>query len=465
LLACLFFIGSFFLYLKSIGNIKVRKVSYLLSLLMFFLALCSKETAAALPLIMVLYIYFFSQKRERKKLLVSILPFFLIALLWFVVGTKFKLDSIFIGKRELYYGSSFGSRLHLRVLSSMGVSILRYIWISFFPLNLALIYPQELKGLTPTSKEIFLLLILVIILICTIKMKKFSKEASFSIFYFFICILPVSQIIPFSVIYAERWLYIPSLGFCLLVAILLKRLFFDKNLKGFGIILLVSLTCFYFFLSIKRNIDWKDEMTLLEKNVNIYPQSMYARLFLAENYMRKKDYEKALYHISVAHEMYPNSFEPYFWLGEYYATKGPYDVAIKTFSNLLRDFPKECKNNQDFYSYLGMIYAREKLYDEAISNYRKALTLRPIRPYNRDIYNSLGNAYFHKNEFSKAIESYEFSLNIDPDWIVPYHNLTIAYKRTGKLKEFARYFSKAVSLDSTYKGSLKDSGAVEIEQE
>jgi tetratricopeptide (TPR) repeat protein len=107
-----------------------------------------------------------------------------------------------------------------------------------------------------------------------------------------------------------------------------------------------------------------------------------------------------------------------------------------------------------------MIYAREKLYDEAISNYRKALTLRPIRPYNRDIYNSIGNAYFHKNEFYKAIESYESSLNIDPDWIVPYHNLTIVHKRTGKLKEFARYFAKAVSLDSTYKGSLEDPGAL-----
>jgi len=205
-------------------------------------------------------------------------------------------------------------------------------------------------------------------------------------------------------------------------------------------------------------------VTLLEKNVNIYPQSMYARLFLAENYMSKNDYEKALYHIRMAHEMYPNSFEPYFWLGEYFATKGPYDVAIKTFSNLLRDFPKECENNPDFYSYLGMIYAKEKSYDEAISNYKKALTLRPIRPHNRDIYNSLGNAYFYKNEFSKAIENYEFSLNIDPDWIVPYHNISIVCKKMGKLERFAEYFARAVSLNSTYKGYLNDPGALEIEQ-
>jgi tetratricopeptide (TPR) repeat protein len=116
--------------------------------------------------------------------------------------------------------------------------------------------------------------------------------------------------------------------------------------------------------------------------------------------MRKKDYEKALNYIALAHEMYPDSFEPYFSLGKYYAGKGPYNLAIKTFSNLLRDFPNECENNPDFYSYLGTIYAKEKLYEEAISNYKKTLTLRPIRPirrHNRDIYNSIGNAYFHKN--------------------------------------------------------------------
>lgn len=465
LLACLFFIGSFFLYLKSIRNIKIEKGFYLLSIFIFILALCSKEMAASLPLIIILYIYFFSQQKERKKLFVSVLPFFLIVLLWIIVVGRFELQGKFVGEHELYYGSSFGSKLHLRVLLSIGTSILRYIWVSFLPLNLVIVYPRQIESFTPSSKEIFSLLILIAILIAVLRLKKFSKEASFSIFYFFISLLPISQIIPFSVVYGERWLYIPSLGFCLLVAILLKRLFFDKNLKKTGVLLLVSITCFYSFVTIARNRDWKEQVTLLEKNVNIYPRSMYAQLFLAEEYIKKEDYEKALYRIRTAHEMYPNLFEPYFWLGKYYAEKGPHNEAIRTFSNLLRDFPDKCKNNADFYYYFGVAYAKGKLYDQAISHYQKALTLRPLRPFNREVYNSIGNAYFHKNEFSQAIESYKSSLNIDPDWILPYHNLTVVYKKTGKLKRFARYFSKAVSLDSTYKGYLEDPGALEIEQE
>lgn len=295
-------------------------------------------------------------------------------------------------------------------------------------------------------------------------MKKFSRETSFSIFYFFICLLPVAQIIPFSIIHAERWLYIPSVGFCLFVAVWFKRLFFDKNLKKIRTLLLLSITCFYFFVTFVRNKDWKDEVTLLEKNVNIYPQSMDARLRLANNYIKIKDYEKALYHIRTAHEMYPNLFDPYFCLGIYYAEKGPPSEAIKTFSNLLRDFPDKCKKNRDFYYYFGMAYTKGKLYDEAIAHYEEALTLGAYRPENRKIYNSLGNAYFHKNEFSKAIENYESSLDIDPDWIVPYHNLTIVYKKMGELKKFARYFARAVSLNSTYNGPLEDPGALEIEQ-
>lgn len=464
LLSCLFFMGSFFLYLKSIRNTKIKKSFYLFSLFIFILALSSKETAATLPLIIVLYIYFFSQKRERKKLFVSILPFFLLVLLWLIIGRGFKLQGPFVGEHEIYYGSAFGSKLHLRVLPYMGLSILRYVWLSFLPLNLVLLYPQIIKGFTPTSKEIFSLLILIAILIGAFRMKKLSKEASFSIFYFFICLLPIMQIIPINVLYGERWLYIPSLGFCLFVAIWFKRLFFDRNLKKTGIFLLVLITCFYFFVTIVRNRDWKEQVTLLEKNVNIYPRSMYAQLFLAEEYIKKEDYKKALYHIAVAHKTHPGLFEPYFWLGKYYAEKGPHDEAMKTFTNLLRDFPDYTKNDPNFYYYFGRAYVKGKLYDEAISHYEKALTLRPLRPYNRTIYNNIGNAYFHKNEFSKAIESYKSSLNIDPDWIVPYHNLTIVYKKTGKLKRFARYFAKAVSLDYTYKGSLEDPGALEIEQ-
>jgi O-antigen ligase len=76
LLACLFFLMSFFSYLKSIKDIKIEKDFYSLSPFIFILALCSKETAATLPLIIALYIYFFTQKKERKKLLVSVLPFF-----------------------------------------------------------------------------------------------------------------------------------------------------------------------------------------------------------------------------------------------------------------------------------------------------------------------------------------------------------------------------------------------------
>jgi tetratricopeptide (TPR) repeat protein len=187
---------------------------------------------------------------------------------------------------------------------------------------------------------------------------------------------------------------------------------------------------------------------------------MYARLFLAEEYIKKEDYEKALYHITEALKMYPSYFQPYFYLAKYHTKKGPHNEAIETFSNLLRDFPNRSKNNPDFYYYFGMAYAKAKLHDEAISQYEKALTLSPLRPFNREVYNKIGNAYFHKNEFSEAIESYKDSSNIDPDWIVPYHNLTIVYKRIGKLKEFARYFSKAVSLDYTYKGSLEDPGAL-----
>jgi len=63
------------------------------------------------------------------------------------------------------------------------------------------------------------------------------------------------------------------------------------------------------------------------------------------------------------------------------------------------------------------------------------------------------------------VTAYESSLKIDPDWIVPYHNLAVVYREEAKVEKFAMFFAEAVSLDSNYKGFLKEPGALEVQVE
>ncbi|OHC05625.1 MAG: hypothetical protein A3J92_00250 [Planctomycetes bacterium RIFOXYC2_FULL_41_27] len=60
----------------------------------------------------------------------------------------------------------------------------------------------------------FLLIISVIVI--TYRLFFYSKALFFAILWFFVALIPVLNIIPIENIMAERYLYIPLVGFCIL---------------------------------------------------------------------------------------------------------------------------------------------------------------------------------------------------------------------------------------------------------
>ncbi|MDD5686447.1 MAG: tetratricopeptide repeat protein [Elusimicrobia bacterium] len=456
LLACMFFLISFYTYLKAMENTKIRKGFYAVSLVLFILGLCSKLMVVSLPIVLVLYDYFFLSREKVRKGLILCIPFFIIIILWVTVIPSLLETSgqVFYG---IHYGSQLGTKVHFRILSSMGKPILRYIWVCFFPLNLVLLYPSHLPGNFPTAGEVLCLFLLFSFVIFAFMIKNQFKEISFSTLYFFITLLPVSQIIPFNIIYAERYLYIPSIGYCMLVAILFDRFLFKKEIKKIAYLFLGLIFCFYLVRTLKRNIDWRDDLVLFEKNLKVYPQSMDAHLFANYRYLQRKNYTEALKHIRIAHEMYPANFYPYFSLGEFRIEIGQYDEAIKVFSDLLKNFPQQTQTYDVFYYDFGKSYAGKGLWDKAIFYYNKCISLNSLA---KGAHNEIGNCYYYKTEFSKAIVFYESALSIDPYWIVPYHNLIVVYKRINELEKVAHYIVKAIRVDPSYKGFLDKSGTV-----
>ena len=103
-----------------------------------------------------------------------------------------------------------------------------------------------------------------------------KKIVAFGILYYFITFSPVSNLF-FSIgtNMAERFMFMPSLGFCIIVASLLYDLgkkwggakegsLFNTILLGVG-----ALVCVFAALTVKRNFDWKDDLTLFSKDINV----------------------------------------------------------------------------------------------------------------------------------------------------------------------------------------------------
>jgi Flp pilus assembly protein TadD len=247
-----------------------------------------------------------------------------------------------------------------------------------------------------------------------------------------ISLLPVSHIIPYPEMMAEHYLYIPSFGFCLLVALVLARLTRSpksevrspkseeehvsrltpyvlrlwRPVVGYG--LLVGLLAFYAGRTISRNRDWHDDLTLFNCVVRDNPASARARLGLGYAYDRSglprmaiAQYETGLKLDPQDPRLYTNLGAAHQKLGELYEAERVYAAALK-----LRRHDLKLLNN------LGFLYVQKKEFDKAHSILEKAERLSKGR--SPTVYANFGLLYEVQNKRPEALAAYQKAIKLDP---------------------------------------------------
>ncbi len=81
-------------------------------------------------------------------------------------------------------------------------------------------------------------------------------------------------------------------------------------------------------------------------------------------------------------------------------------------------------NDADAYLNRGIVYQRKGQYDQAISDYNKALE---INPRFAKAYNNRGLAYKKKGKYDQAISDYNKALEINPRYADAYLHRGIVY--------------------------------------
>lgn len=409
-LATLFFLLSILLFIKHAHYVKIGKIYlYAGSVAAFILAVLAKETALILPLILILYDRCFAPKernpRFRKKTKLRYLPY-LIGIVLYIYWRILILG--------LTYESSMPYDLYSRLLTASKV-IISYIGLLFLPFNL------HMERFVPISSSFFELPVLfsiaslAIISIIIINSYKRSKIVFFSCLWFFIALLPVSNILPLNAIMAEHWLYLPSIGFFVIMAMGIVKIaqwkisFLPTDiLRGLTVLLFAALFVFYSGLTIKRNPDWKDNLTVFEKNLESSPNSAIAHYHLGFVYHEKEIYDKAIYYYKEALKIEPGYAEIHNNLGGIYNDKGMTNDAVAE----LRQAIKADPNYAEAHNNLGIIYNSIGMYKEAINELEKAVSLNPA--YVKAHY-QLGIAYSNIGEADKAIKEWERVFELNPD--------------------------------------------------
>ncbi|MFH1181436.1 MAG: tetratricopeptide repeat protein, partial [Candidatus Woesearchaeota archaeon] len=237
---------------------------------------------------------------------------------------------------------------------------------------------------------------------------------SFSILWFFITLLPFSNIIPIQTLMADRYLYLPSLISAVLIPLCIMKIFARKRMAA--VTLLMVLIAVFAGFTIKGNTEWKDELTLWQIAAERSPNTSAVFSNLGHAYEQEGDYAKAQESFEKAIALDPENPKAHYNLATIFINAGMYDRALKqlmTASNLKPDYYQA-------YDLMGLTY-----YYLALENQNASSTL-----------------------LANARTSLERSIELNPEFSKAYNDRGVVYGEMGRFNDSIANFKKAISLDS-----------------
>ncbi|MBL7159922.1 hypothetical protein ISS85_05575, partial [Candidatus Microgenomates bacterium] len=216
----------------------------------FILSLASYELAVTLPLILSFYLIVFKGIKRFKESFKKILPYFGILAFYLFLRNVIARAHPLSGDYNYNLGNSvfnfFGN-----LIGYSGELILGFRFIPFYDFLRESLRGQKLIA------ALFLIVVLSLIYYFKKELKKIkiNKLIIFSFGWILIALLPVIGLGNI----AERYLYIPSIGFVILLAIIIIKLYEKKSLifKLIAIMMVITMTRFYYLELRKSESTWE----------------------------------------------------------------------------------------------------------------------------------------------------------------------------------------------------------------
>jgi len=433
MLGLMFFLLGVYLFIKYREFGQKKHLYY--SILFYVMALLSSEEVITFIGILILYDICFSANLKEfrikdikliKEYAAYIIVSIVYVLLHFLIVQR-------VGRTLSYFEDSF----YVTLLTSLK-SVIYYIGLLIYPVNLT-IYRTIPKATSILSINFMLsfaaMMIIGYIMVKCYKSKTISKLIFFSFGWFFITMFLFYNFIPKSTFMADRYLYFPSIGFCLLLGYLLYKvkdlMILGKKAAVLSIISLLIVAGAYTILTIKRNADWQNEEKLLTRTVEVSPLSTDANWALGAYYRKERDYDKAIYYLQKSIEISSKNYIAQEEIGVSYAELGQYDKAIDSIKRAIEIYPPELGGYYKAHNDLGLIYMRMGSLDEAIIELKKAISTNP--EYAK-AHNDIATVYARLGDYQSAEQEFKIAIQINPDEASYQKNLDALYALAEKNK-------------------------------
>ncbi|MCX5903935.1 MAG: tetratricopeptide repeat protein [Proteobacteria bacterium] len=313
ILVGLFYLLSFYWFVRY--RKEPRGGYAVLTGIFFLLALGSKEMGITLPAMFLVYDFTVQYGRSRgteagTAARVKAAAWEAVKRGWKIyvpigmVAGYFFYSKIFVhypSLRSSYYGGSAASNF-----ATVVRIVCHYVKLVIFPVVLQADYSHNAFALSESFMEWRVAGAAVVVgsvLWLVVRSLARREWVFFGGMWFFITLVPVSQIFPHHELMAEHYLYLPLAGVMIAVSSLWGELWEKRRGLAAGVIIVAVVL--YSARVIERNGDWRDGMTLWSGVVKAAPECARGHDNLGTEYFKRKEYGASLQHYQEAVRLRP----------------------------------------------------------------------------------------------------------------------------------------------------------------
>lgn len=462
-------LGSIVALYCMIKYVDLKQSKYLIyACVSFFLAFLSKENTITFLAIIPLTLYYFRDLSLKNAALNSaflLLPTILFLLIRSAIlgndfgGTPMELMNNpylkFVDGRYIPFDLS-------EKLATIIYTLGKYVLLLIFPHPLTHdYYPRHIDIMSFSDLGVILSLLMYLSLTYVAFSGFKSKSVvSYGAAFFLITLSIVSNIVfPIGTNMSERFMFMPSLGFALVVAYMMQKFVLEKAGKQAFTVVLGIVMALYSFKTVSRNFVWESDFRLFTTDVEISNNSAKvlnaAGGTLTDAAFREKDetkkramLTKAIGYLEKAVVVHPTYKNAYLIMGNAYYYLNDYEKSITAYGKALAIDPdfKDAFNNQAIALRDAGKHAGEKENDlQKAETY--LVRAYQMSPNDFETVRLLGVLNGIKGNHVEAIKYFTKVAEGEPNSAISYFNLSNAYRNNGDIPNAQSNLQKALKID------------------
>jgi tetratricopeptide (TPR) repeat protein len=319
------------------------------------------------------------------------------------------------------------------VLITIPSVLLHYARLLFAPYPLAVVYGNKYIESITDPRCWGAALAVAAILVAAAWPVRHSVAGRRALAFTILFILPVLNLKAFrpqESLLHDRYLYLPSIGFCLLMAMAIGWLAarFAARQRQLFIAATAVTALALFVLTFNQNLTWQSEAAMTANALRVTPNWPFMHNYIGAYAFEQSRYGDAERAYLDALNVDPNYYDALSNLGDIYRIQGKADAAEQMYVKAIAAGAPYANTHYN----LGVVYTAQGRLPEAEQALQKAVELEPS---SSDARYNLAWVYDNEGKAQQAEQAYSETLSYKPSYPEPRINLGVLLTKQGRFQE------------------------------